>query len=143
MSPRGVTREHAAASSGWRIVALLACGYVAMTLLVVLLPSGSTQMGRASPAVAAGAETWRSENCIACHAIYGLGGHIGPDLTNTVSRLGADGVAAMVAAGVGAMPAFALTQEAVAELIAWLSYIDGTGVYPLPRHFSPGYGDTR
>jgi mono/diheme cytochrome c family protein len=143
MSPRGVTREHAAASSGWRIVALLACGYVAMTLLVALMPSRSTDMGRASPAVAAGAGTWRTENCIACHAIYGLGGHIGPDLTNTVSRLGAEGVAAKVLAGGGTMPPFALSDDEVAELIAWLSYIGETGVYPLPRHFSPGYGDIR
>ncbi len=76
MSPRGDTHEHAAASSGWRTVALLGCGYVAMTVLVALLPSGSTEMGRASPAVAAGAGVWRSANCIACHSIYGLGGPI-------------------------------------------------------------------
>ncbi len=143
MSPRGVTHEHAVTSSGWRIVVLLGCSYVVMTLLVALLPSRSTEMGRASPAVTAGAEAWRSENCIACHSIYGLGGHIGPDLTNTVSRLGAEGVAAKVYAGGGAMPPFPLPQEAAANLVAWLSYIDASGVYPLPRHFSPGYGDTR
>jgi len=136
-------KDHPATSSGWRIVVLLGCGYVVMTLLVALLPSRSTEMGRASPAVAAGAEVWRSENCIACHAIYGLGGHIGADLTNTISRLGADGVAAKISAGGGAMPPFALPEETVANLIAWLAYIDATGVYPLPRHFSPGYGDIR
>ncbi len=143
MRSRGAAHDHAATSSGWRIVVLLGCGYVVMTLLVALLPSRSTDMGRASPAVAAGAEVWRSENCIACHAIYGLGGHIGPDLTNTVSRLSPDGVAAKVAGGGARMPPFALADEAAANLIAWLSYIDATGVYPLPRHFSPGYGDTR
>lgn len=143
MSPRGVTHEHAVTSSGWRIVVLLGCSYVVMTLLVALLPSRSTQMSRPSPAVATGVEAWRSENCIACHSIYGLGGHIGPDLTNTISRLGAEGVAAKIYAGGGAMPPFALLEEATANLVAWLSYIDETGVYPLPRHFSPGYGDIR
>jgi nitric oxide reductase subunit C len=143
MLPRGVTHEHAVTSSGWRIVVLLGCSYVVMTLLVALLPSRSTEMGRASPAVAAGAEVWRSENCIACHSIYGLGGHIGPDLTNTVSRLGAEAVTRKIYAGGGAMPPFPLPQEAAANLVAWLSYIDASGVYPLPRHFSPGYGDTR
>jgi nitric oxide reductase subunit C len=143
MRSRDAAHDHAATPSAWRIVVLLGCGYVAMTLLVALLPSRSTEMGRASPAVAAGAEVWRSENCIACHAIYGLGGHLGPDLTNTIARLGAAGAAAKVAAGGGRMPRFALTQEAAANLIAWLAYIDATGVYPLPRHFSPGYGDTR
>ncbi|MFQ5564781.1 MAG: c-type cytochrome [Paracoccaceae bacterium] len=135
--------KDAATSSVWQNVVLLGCGYVAMALLVALLPSRSTDMGRAGPAVAAGAEVWRSENCIACHAIYGLGGHIGPDLTNTVSRLGPDGVATKVAGGGRAMPAIVLDEEAAASLIAWLSYIDATGVYPLPRHFAPGYGDTR
>ncbi len=143
MLPRGVTHEHAVTSNGWRIVVLLGCSYVVMTLLVALLPSRSTDIGPARPAVAAGAEVWRSENCLACHSIYGLGGHIGPDLTNTISRLGAAGVTAKVAAGGARMPPFPLPQEAVANLIAWLSYIDATGVYPLPRHFSPGYGDTR
>ena len=143
MPPAGDTLEHAPASSGWRIVVLLSCGYLAMALLVALLPSRSTEIGPASPAVAAGAELWRSENCIACHAIYGLGGHIGPDLTNTVSRLGAEGVSAKITAGGRRMPGFAFSPEAAANLIAWLSYIDASGVYPLPRHFSPGYGDTR
>ncbi len=143
MPPRDTAHGHAATPRVWRIVVLLGCGYVAMTLLVALLPSRSTEMGPASPAVTAGAEVWRSENCIACHAIYGLGGHIGPDLTNTVARLGAQGVAAKVAAGGGAMPAIALPEQAAANLIAWLSYIDATGVYPLPRHFSPGYGEIR
>ncbi len=148
MPPAGDTREHAArdhaaTSSGWRTVALLSCGYVAITLLVALLPSRSTEIGSAPPAVAAGAAVWRSENCLACHAIYGLGGHIGPDLTNAISRLGAEGVTAKINAGGNRMPRFAFSPEAAANLIAWLSYIDASGVYPLPRHFSPGYGDTR
>ena len=143
MRSRDAAQDHAAPSSAWHIVVLLGCGYVVMTLLVALLPSRSTPMGPAGPAVAAGADVWRSENCIACHAIYGLGGHIGPDLTNTVSRLGAEGAAAKITAGGGAMPAFALPDQVSANLIAWLTYIDETGTYPLPDHFSPGYGDVK
>ena len=107
------------------------------------LPARRRQPGAASAAGAGGAGVWRSETGRACHSIYGLGGNLGPDLTNTLSRLGADGVAAKVSAGGGRMPRFVLGQEAAANLIAWLSHIDATGVYPLPRHFSPGYGDTR
>jgi mono/diheme cytochrome c family protein len=143
MSRSSAILAHAATSSGWRTVALLGCGYVAMTLLVALLPSRSTEMGPASPAVTAGAEVWREANCIGCHAIYGLGGHIGPDLTNSVSRLGAEGVTGTVYAGGARMPRFSFSDDAAANLVAWLSYIDETGVYPLPRHFSPGYGDIR
>jgi nitric oxide reductase subunit C len=143
MSRGSAIPEPAATSSGWPTVALLGCGFVAMTLLVALLPSRSTAISGASPAVAAGAVVWRSANCIGCHAIYGLGGHIGPDLTNSISRLGADGVTKMVYAGGARMPHFDFSDDAAANLIAWLSYIDETGVYPLPRHFSPGYGDIK
>jgi nitric oxide reductase subunit C len=143
MSRISAILAHAATSGAWCTVTLLGCGYVAVTLLVALLPSRSTVMGPASPAVTAGAEVWRAANCIGCHAIYGLGGHIGPDLTNSISRLGADGVTGMVYAGGARMPRFDFSDDAAANLVAWLTYIDETGVYPLPRHFSPGYGDIR
>jgi nitric oxide reductase subunit C len=143
MSRSSAIREHSASSSGWRTVLLLGCGYLAMTLLVAILPSRSTALGPASPAVAAGADVWRAANCIGCHAIYGLGGHIGPDLTNAISRLGAEGVTGALDAGGTRMPRFAFSPKAAANLVAWLSYIDQTGVYPLPQHFAPGYGDIR
>ena len=100
-------------------------------------------MGPASPAVTAGAEVWRAANCIGCHSIYGLGGHISPDLTNSISRLGAGGVVGALYTGGGKMPRFGFADDAAANLVAWLSYIDETGVYPLPQHFSPGYGDIK
>lgn len=143
MSRISAIRESATMSRGLRTVALLACGYVAMTLLVALLPSRSTGLGPPSPAVAAGAGVWRAANCIGCHSIYGLGGHIGPDLTNAISRLGAAGVTGALYGGGARMPRFDLSDDSTANLVAWLSYIDGTGVYPLPRHFSPGYGVIR
>lgn len=126
-----------------RTVAALSCGFVATALLVALLPSNSTHSSGGGSAVAAGAGVWRAAQCIACHSVYGLGGHIGPDLTNAISRLGADGVAAKVAGGGRIMPAFAFSPEQTANLVAWLSYVDETGVYPLPRHFTPGFGDLR
>lgn len=122
---------------------LLGCAYVVMAALVAGLPSRSAKIDGASSAVAAGAEVWRSANCTACHSIYGLGGHIGPDLTNAITRLGDEGVARKIAAGGRAMPTFPLTEEQSASLVAWLSDIDATGVYPLPQLFSPGFGDIR
>jgi len=141
MPPRGAASIHAATLSNWRIIVLLGCGYIIMVLLVTLLPSRSAKIESTSPTVAAGAEVWRSANCTACHSIYGLGGHIGSDLTNAISRLGKDGVTGMIYAGGPRMPRFEFSQEETANLVAWLSYIDETGGYPLPRHFTPGYGD--
>ena len=31
-------------------------------------------------------------NCISCHQLYGLGGYLGPDLTNVISEKGAHDV---------------------------------------------------
>lgn len=39
-----------------------------------------------SPKAIAGQELWQSNNCWSCHQIYGLGGYLGPDLTNIYSN---------------------------------------------------------
>jgi nitric oxide reductase subunit C len=81
-------------------------------------------------AALAGARLWHEHNCQACHQIYGYGGFLGPDLTNAASRFG-DGlegmVAAMMAAGPGAMPRIEASPQQVDELGAWLRHIDATG----------------
>ncbi len=133
----------AVTTKAWFVIPVLGCGYVMMTFLVATLPSGSTAITPAAPELAEGVEIWRSAGCIACHSIYGLGGHVGPDLTNAVSRLNEEAVAAKILAGSDKMPRFVLSDDTTAKLVAWLSYIDHTGVYPLPGRLSPGYGDLR
>ena len=38
-----------------------------------------------SESVTSGWETWQNKNCQSCHQLYGLGGYMGPDLTNVAS----------------------------------------------------------
>jgi nitric oxide reductase subunit C len=38
-----------------------------------------------SDEAAEGRQIFRDKNCIACHQLYGLGGYMGPDLTNVIS----------------------------------------------------------
>jgi nitric oxide reductase subunit C len=33
-----------------------------------------------------GQQLWQANNCWSCHQIYGLGGYLGPDLTNSYSH---------------------------------------------------------
>ena len=35
--------------------------------------------------IAAGRIVWQKNNCQSCHQLYGLGGYLGPDLTNEMS----------------------------------------------------------
>lgn len=88
----------------------------------------------------AGLDLWRRENCMACHAVYGLGGHIGPDLTNVYRRRGREYITAVLQQGAGAMPDLGLDRSEVDALAKYLQHIDGLGQYPLPKLVSPPFG---
>ncbi|CAN5293222.1 hypothetical protein BH09BAC5_BH09BAC5_09810 [soil metagenome] len=74
-------------------------------------------------------------NCTACHQLYGLGGYMGPDLTNVISQQGkgAAYVNAFLTAGTVRMPDFHLNETEKQELISFLTYVDKTG-------YSPAFG---
>jgi nitric oxide reductase subunit C len=83
---------------------------------------------------AAGKFVWQSHNCHVCHQIYGLGGYLGPDLTNIYSKRGKDYIAAFVQNGTGVMPAFHLSTRDLNNLQYFLEEMDRTGVSD-PRYF--------
>ncbi len=74
-------------------------------------------------------------NCTACHQIYGLGGYMGPDLTNVISAPGKGPIyaKAFLQGGTVKMPNFNLSDEKMDELIAFLTYIDKTGISPVKK----------
>ncbi len=74
-----------------------------------------------------GRKIWNQKNCISCHQIYGLGGYLGPDLTNIVSKKGIDYTSAILKYGTGKMPYFNFSNEELKYLISYLKYIDKTG----------------
>lgn len=78
-----------------------------------------------------GVEIWRSKNCQACHAIYGLGGHIGPDLTNVYSRKKEAYLDIVLKEGSLNMPDLDLSTYERNQLINYLKEVDKLGVYPL------------
>ncbi len=126
-----------------RLLALV-CVFVVISVLVVFTSGNDPGHDFAShdDEAVEGLRLWRKHNCAACHSIYGLGGHIGPDLTNTVSRRGSGFVEHIIKHGSkgmasGKMPSFALPDREVAALGAYLAHPYTTWFCCLtdPRYF--------
>ena len=79
-----------------------------------------------------GESLWQENNCTACHQLYGLGGYLGPDLTNIVSNpiKGREYTKAFFNSGVKSMPKFEFTEEEKEALVSFLEHVDRTGYYP-------------
>ena len=79
-----------------------------------------------------GEEIWRENNCNACHQLYGLGGYLGPDLTNIYSNKykGEAYIKSMVNSGIKTMPKFEFNESEKEALVQFLKEIDQTGYYP-------------
>lgn len=76
---------------------------------------------------------YQENNCTACHQFYGLGGYLGPDLTNIISnkKKGPAYAKAFLNSGVKAMPKFDFTDDEQDALIQFLTEIDKTGYFPI------------
>ena len=79
-----------------------------------------------------GQQLWQDNNCWSCHQIYGLGGYLGPDLTNIYSNpnKGESFIKAFLNTGVKAMPKFNFSEDEKNAFVAYLKHIDSTGYYP-------------
>ena len=75
-----------------------------------------------------GKELFQKYNCGTCHQIYGLGGYLGPELTDIISKPGRTRsyLKAIMNSGTGQMPEFNLTNEQTDQILAYLEYIGGT-----------------
>ena len=82
-----------------------------------------------SPEAVHGKMLWQQHNCSSCHQLYGLGGYLGPDLTNTISTKGKgrDYAAAIMKNGTQVMPDFHLNDTEIEALLAFLEQADKSG----------------
>lgn len=90
----------------------------------------------------AGEQLWQDNNCVACHQLYGLGGYLGPDLTNVISSegKGPDYVKAFINSGIQSMPKFNFSDKEGDQIVAFLKHVDGTGIYPNTNAVFSGNG---
>ena len=65
-------------------------------------------------------------NCISCHQVYGLGGYLGPELTNSFSDSlrGPVYIKAFLKNGGNGMPNFKLADNEIESLLKYLQNID-------------------
>jgi nitric oxide reductase subunit C len=77
-------------------------------------------------------------NCTACHQFYGLGGHMGPDLTNVTRTTGKGAAYArgIILHGTERMPMLGVTPEQADAIVAYLEAWASSGTYPV-RGFNP------
>ena len=80
----------------------------------------------------AGQKLWQENNCTSCHQLYGLGGYLGPDLTNVISTpgKGIPYVKAFLNSGVKSMPEFDFSELEKEQISMFLAHVDSTGYYP-------------
>ena len=80
---------------------------------------------------------WQKNNCQSCHQLYGLGGYLGPDLTNVFSNplKGETIIRAIVNTGVKQMPACNIKEEDLNNLVEFLKSVDASGKSD-PRNFN-------
>lgn len=79
-----------------------------------------------------GEKLWLENNCNACHQLYGLGGYLGPDLTNVTSNTGksSEYLKVMMISGVRSMPKFEFSPLQQDQILQFLKEVDKTGYYP-------------
>lgn len=111
------------------ILIILVTGY---DILIYTQPDSSTAPMMSDTALE-GEKVWQRNNCASCHQLYGLGGYLGPDLTNITSARGKDEVYinAFVESGTETMPSFQLSDREKHELFVFLDHVNKTGYYPL------------
>ncbi len=84
---------------------------------------------------------WQEKNCTACHQIYGLGGHLGPDLTNVSQTRSKAYIEVFLRNGTEVMPNFHLTDQEIADLQSYLESLNQTG-NANPTHFKRNFDGT-
>ncbi|WP_051285447.1 c-type cytochrome [Aequorivita capsosiphonis] len=99
---------------------------------IVYNTEGYVAVEKLSPVAVEGQQLFQSNRCWSCHQLYGLGGYLGPDLTNVYSEKnkGPLYIKAFLNSGVKSMPQFNFSEQEKLALVEYLKQVDETGIYP-------------
>ena len=122
------------------IIGTLCVAFVFYSGYVYTRGTDAAQTGPMSDQARYGQAVFQQYNCIACHQFYGLGGYMGPDLTNVISNRGEAYARAFITAGSASMPNFRLSDDEIGGLLAYLSFVDQTGTYPVENYEISWFG---
>ena len=124
------------------VIVLLITAFFIYTGFVYTIGTGKNNSVALTEEVKHGKMLWQEKNCSACHQLYGLGGYMGPDLTNVISAQGKGEFYAEVIlrSGTQVMPNFHFNNDEVKSLIAFLKYVDASGKFPLKDFELTMYG---
>jgi nitric oxide reductase subunit C len=122
---------------------LISCFFIYTILVYTFGTKDDKGIDYITPSAIQGKYLFQKYNCTSCHQIYGLGGYMGPDLTNVISKYKENilYVNAMLQNGSDRMPAFNLKEDERNSIIEYLNYIDKTGISPVIK-FKINYDGT-
>jgi len=106
--------------------------FILSSWLIYAYCDRNEQPVQASAQALGGWTIYQQKNCQACHQIYGLGGYMGPDLTNTAGTKGTLYMKAFISKGSGKMPDFHLSDSEINKLVAFLVWVDKSGKSSVP-----------
>lgn len=133
-------RSWEAAINNRAIIGTLSVAFAFYSIYVYTRGTEASHLPPMSEEARYGQVVFQDYNCIACHQFYGLGGYMGPDLTNVISNRGEIYARAFISAGSANMPNFNLNEDEVSGLLAYLSFVDQTGTYPAENYEISWFG---
>ncbi|MFM9946289.1 MAG: c-type cytochrome [Bacteroidia bacterium] len=116
---------------------ILSFSFLIYSLLIYVHPSGEKEINFNIKKASEGRIVWQKYNCQSCHQLYGLGGYLGPDLTNIYSNptKGEAVIRALIKSGVMQMPACNISEFELDKLVEFLKSVDASGKSD-PRNFN-------
>lgn len=120
---------------------ILCLMFLCYSLIIYLMPTPEIKRSTFNPKNASiGRLIWQNNNCHTCHQLYGLGGYLGPDLTNVVSnsKKGEAYIRQIIKYGVKQMPSYNLSTDELDNIIEFLKSTNASGSAD-PRHFKKTY----